>query len=123
MPFIHSTELRKAAVDISARKIKSGIRTIRGPAVLLPRVGTPNALKVAVLKDSTVALSDCVFALGCRSQKAAAALKRSILDGWSSFEKLYTGTGARYVTIAKLIRWLGTKGYTVVRTTTAIKKA
>jgi len=113
VPLIHSTELRDGRVQITSRHVASSTRsTIRGPAVLLPRVGTPCKQKVAVLSSSVeIALSDCVIALRCATDHHAedvAALLRG--DRWTDVAALYGGTCARYVRVAVLQDWLTGNG-------------
>lgn len=80
------------------------------PSVLFPRVGNVTAGKIAVLSTGVkVVLSDCVIAVICLSDNEAFRLRSTVLDDWSSFESLYSGTGARYITLEKLSRFIDYK--------------
>ena len=63
-PFVHSTELEQTGLNLSRRRIDAQLKGIRGPAVLLPRVGLPNKFKILTyLRKRPIVLSDCVIAL------------------------------------------------------------
>lgn len=112
-PFVHSTELRRNTADLSKRKIAEGVESILGPAVLLPRVGLPSFSKVAIIEEAEVALSDCVFAICCLSLPAAQELMARIRANWDNLRLCYSGTGAPYVTAARLAEWIRLEGYQV----------
>jgi hypothetical protein len=105
---IHSTDLVAGCVSLNkGRYVKNRGRTVSGPAVLLPRVGTPSRSKICVLAERReVLLSDCVIAIPCESLVAARALVRSIHERWLQFRRLYGGTCARYTSLTKLAGFL-----------------
>lgn len=118
-PYVHSTDLssilRQSTNDLRrVRPIRRGV--VRGPVVLLPRVGAPRIANVgpANLREE-VQLSDCVIALCCRTMREAKQLAVTIRDQWPSFVSLYRGTGARYITMNRLRQWLGDPGRTTRR--------
>lgn len=114
-PLVHTTELknRKALME-RKRALRSDYKPISGPAVLIPRVGRPTLDKVALLsKSDTVVLSDCVIALRCDSERAAASVRKFIDSNWKPFSKLYSGTCAKYITLRSIERFLQKAGISV----------
>ncbi|OWL86676.1 hypothetical protein B7O88_11745 [Halopseudomonas aestusnigri] len=111
LPFIHSTDLKRIASTGKAEGLsKTGIlakgRT-KGWVILLPRVGLPDCQAIKAVKlESTVQLSDCVIALEFTTKAAATKAEKRIQSRWAEFKDLYRGTGARYITIARLGLWL-----------------
>lgn len=110
-PYIHSTEIGVVAKGRSlnalrkVRAIQRGI--VSGHVILLPRVGVPNVQKIrAVELRRRVQLSDCVIALSCQSRSQASKWQRMLRSRKRALCSLYRGTGARYVTIVRLRRWL-----------------
>ena len=104
LPFLHSTDTTR---DVSAlrrvRPIERGVLT--GYAILLPRVGVPARALPVIQAVERVQLSDCVIAIKCTSKRHAELVKTRIELRWRSFERLWLGTGARYVTMSRLQRW------------------
>ena len=112
---VHSTELQGGIVKLGQRYVAKSMIDVRGPAVLIPRVGLPRHDKIAVLGDGLeVALSDCVFALRCQSIPKAVDLQMKIRLAWDGFKSMYGGTGAPYLTVKRLVNWLLEQGYSVV---------
>ena len=115
VPFIHSTDLKVVAVT---GKIESLSKTrnlakgrTKGWVILVPRVGLPDCLSVKAIKlNHTVQLSDCVIALEFSTKVAATKAEKRIHSCWQEFKGLYRGTGARYITMARLNLWLQTIG-------------
>jgi hypothetical protein len=102
-PLIHTTHLKDGIVCVSDLRVPVDRRSIVGPAVLLQRVGTPDAKKVCLyIKRKPVALSDCVIAMKCVSNADAKRLFRIIESNWSRISSRYGGTCARYVTLDSL---------------------
>ncbi|MEK6743057.1 MAG: N-6 DNA methylase [Nitrospirota bacterium] len=115
LPFIHSTELQEAGIDIKRYRIKFNENGIRGPAVLLPRVCNPSQHKLIIYeKRSPLVLSDCIIALHCRNNAVANKLHKDMIDNWEHVRKEYTGTGARYITVNRIRKILVSMGYEVV---------
>lgn len=112
-PFIHSTDLGHLATSTaSLRRVTSGgTGRVLGWQLLLPRVGLPKQeylIPVFIRRDSQ--LSDCVIALGAGGQAALRQVTEEIAGNWGEFVGLYRGTGARYVTVARLRGWLESRG-------------
>lgn len=108
---IHSTSLRSIAVDginaIPEKTCAVAKGRISGWMLLLPRVGLPKeeAFHALYSKDE-VQLSDCVIGMNFPSKAAASSAKKRIQAHWQSLLCLYRGTGARYITIDRLVDWL-----------------
>jgi hypothetical protein len=73
----------------------------------MARVGSPTIKKliVADIRRPTL-LSDCVIALLCESVSAAQLVHARILERWDEYEGQFVGTGARHVTVVRLVRFL-----------------
>lgn len=112
--FVHSTDLRHlgrvGALPLPrVRPLGSG--QVLGSVVLLPRVGNPTREQVVALYlQEAVQLSDCVIGLQAGSLRDARLLRKRLLDKWGEFVCLYRGTGARFVTVARLQNWLHSSG-------------
>ncbi|NVJ20366.1 hypothetical protein HUW62_03910 [Myxococcus sp. AM011] len=109
IPLIHSTDISLLGLG---RLPKRNVRPIRrgqvtGIVVLLPRVGLPtdSAIRVHCLSRNAQ-LSDCVIALAFSSKQAASTLVRALRTDHKILQRLYRGTGARYVTISRLVQTL-----------------
>jgi len=103
LALVHTTELRGRLVTASRRRIRTTRSQLRGPAVLLPRVGEPSRGKVSLLLSrDTVHLSSCVYGLPCKSQRRAASIRSNLLRAWDLLEGHYVGSCARYLTVNSL---------------------
>lgn len=116
-PFLHSTHIRRLALGESLDSLPVTTSKAKGRVdgwvILLPRVGLPDKKFISVVNlDRTVQLSDCVIALMFDSESLAEIGGRIILEHWSTFHALYRGTGARYVTVSRLLEWLNSFGVT-----------
>ena len=108
--FIHSTNLRNNQIENLNYRVKNKLSEVIGPAILLPRVGTPNPSKICVISEGiTYTLSDCVLAIKTKTMEEAIEIKTQILDNWVFFNNLYQGTGARYITLIRLESFFGPK--------------
>lgn len=120
-PFLHSTSLPRTSGSLETSKLPLVTRLtrgiVRGSVVLLPRVGLPGRDQlVGVRLRDTVQLSDCVIALSCRNYQEARRLGRYLRHNYSDLCDIYRGTGARYVTCARLESWLRSRlGNSVTR--------
>lgn len=115
LPLIHTTEIRASRILESNHHVTPNYESIRGPAVLLPRVGKPSPSKIAVLSSthSQVVLSECVLAVECVNEMDAQTVFSALQNNWNSLETLYGGTCARYITVAALIDFLNQLGLAV----------
>jgi hypothetical protein len=113
IPFVHSTDLIDGRVHDGREEL---VRTSRsramGPAVLLPRVGTPATGKVCVFgARAELALSDCVIAVQFARVCDANDVRRRLTNGhWQDLDLAYSGTCARFITVARLIAALRSVG-------------
>ena len=100
---VHSTDLRGARVFVDGRRGTIHCPVARAPAVMLPRVGRISEEKVAVYAGpDPLALSDCVLALECSSTQAAEMVRETLTDNFVALRNLYVGTGAPFITLARL---------------------
>jgi hypothetical protein len=107
LPFIHTSELNGGQVSLHHREIRTKKSTVNPPAILIPRVGAPRKDKICIIGErSPIALSDCVLAVCGETLEATAALLLAIEKAWNRLEALYIGTGARYLTVQRLSKFL-----------------
>lgn len=108
---IHSTSLKSIVIDgvnaATERTSTVAKGRISGWMLLLPRVGSPKeeTFRVLYSKDE-VQLSDCVIGMKFTSKGAASSALHRIRAHWQSLLCLYRGTGARYITLDRLVDWL-----------------
>ena len=102
--FIHTTNLvGNKLVDTKICLPEDKARILVGPAVLVPRVGTPNVTKIVVIGErEKYILSDCVIAVLSRDVSSANHIQDVLVSKKTSFYRLYAGTGARYITLSRL---------------------
>lgn len=104
---IHTTWLQNHHIIDGGVKTFHSVSLIKGPAIILPRVGNPNIGKICLLEDKNeYVLSDCIFGIKAKKLKDAKALYIDILRDWERFKQLYKGTGAKYMTIERLKHYL-----------------
>jgi len=100
---IHSTNLRNNQIVNVIYKVKNNYPLVYGPGVVIHRVGSPKPTKVCTLKkNENYILSDCLIFIKTETLIDSKNLKKYILSNWSSFERLYKGTGAKYITLDRL---------------------
>lgn len=103
---VHTTHLCQGKVRLDGASADGSV-VVLPPAVLLPRVGTPRYDKVALYDQGPpILLSDCVVALRCCSSDHAIAVQTALVEHFSTLAGLYTGTGARYLTMKRLAAFL-----------------
>ena len=112
LPYIHSTSLQATGIDIRESKVDSKHTSIKGPAVLLSRVGTPNVSKIQIYNSRCpIVLSDCVIALLCKSLQDAELVQATLLEQWEFLKSYYSGTGAVHITLHSLTQVLNQLGF------------
>jgi len=112
LPLVHSTELSDGKANTGRRGGPDGRSVVRGPAVLLPRVGRPSKDKISLyLSRSPVVISDCVFALLCEDSEHARAVQKAFTNRWPTVEQEYGGTCAPYLTVRSLVGLCGHFGF------------
>jgi len=109
--FVHSTSLESITTKgIESVTTRTSVRLkgrVSGWLLLLPRVGVPRREAFGVtFAPNELQLSDCVVGLSFSTEKDANCAKKRIIDEWESLLSIYRGTGARYVTISRLVDWL-----------------
>lgn len=111
---VHTTDLICNRVKLNGHVAPETRPSIIGPSVLIPRVGQPTVEKISLfLQRKRVALSDCVIGIQCDSTPAATALLKNMIRQNAQFLRLYSGTCARYTTVARIKGFLHSLGYTV----------
>lgn len=106
-PLIHTTELREGKVQSTKKRVRHH-SVVKGPALLIPRVGRVTSAKLAVFNsDLAIVLSDCVIAILCDSVTQAEDLRKQLVQSWANFASLYRGTGAPYVTVRSISKFVG----------------
>lgn len=106
IPFVHTTNLERLAIGGVAQSrlvmpIERGV--VFGSVILIPRVGRFPLERVAVHQlGGPVQLSDCVIALKFGSRKAARSFHQKLTAKPDRLLSLYHGTGAKYLTVARL---------------------
>lgn len=102
-PYVHSTDIHTDGLSPIERGVSIAHRIVRGPAVLISRVGSPMTKKCCCyVSRESVVLSDCVIAIKCGSQRDANEVRNRMLSKWKRLSKLYCGTCAPYITIEVL---------------------
>ena len=121
-PFIHTTDLKGNNLQGSQRKASTDFKSFTGPAVLFPRVGRPKKEKIVLILDSSsFVLSECVFIIECISQKDAVFVYETLMQQWDSFEALYGGTCASYISISELTNYLLECGFSVIKNRKSVR--
>jgi hypothetical protein len=112
LPFVHTTGLRHGRVQQSLGRVlpRQGERLVDPGAVLIPRVGKPDARKVAVYRgDGPIVMSDCVFAL--TESRDPQLLANALVANWDYVVNCYAGSCAPYLTVRRLERLLRQVGW------------
>ena len=108
MIFIHTTNLIDGKIVSANLKVPfSKAKVLVGPAVLVPRVGAPSVSKVVLIGEGMrYVLSDCVIAILARDNLSALYIQDIIRSLKSGFCRLYAGTGAKYITLSRLGKYI-----------------
>lgn len=107
-PLVHTNSINNGlvAVDDSSKVLSDHI--VDGPAILFPRVGNVTMGKVAILPEGErVVISDCIISFKCSSNDEALLIREKVLDNWLGFKRMYSGTGAQYVTVERVAVFFG----------------
>lgn len=109
-PLVHTTGMTRNGL-VFIRVGNSEGRRVRGPAVLVPRVGRPAVWKVQRYEHGgTIVLSDCVIAVQCQTRKDCIEVAKRLQSSWEMVRHAWCGSCAPYVTIARLKAVLGELG-------------
>lgn len=110
LTYVHTTNLT-TGLEATPRVARDHA-WVRGPALLIPRVGRPRKPGLLILqRDHRVVLSDCLFALQTKSIEQALALRVRLHLEWDRFMSAYIGSGAKYLTVRRLLQLLEGLGY------------
>ena len=113
-PLAHSTDLKGFRLVLNGHRTKAGLSAVHGPFVAICRVGKPDREKIALhFAESEIAISDCIVVLACESKPHAEAVHSAILEHWTELASLYDGTGAKYITVAKIAGFVRQLGFAV----------
>jgi hypothetical protein len=100
---VHYTDLREASVVLNGHRGFGAHRCLKGPAVLIPRVGRITPGKVSVFPSARrVMISDCVIGLKTRSLRSAQHVRKLLVDNFRLLAAAYVGTGAPHITLERL---------------------
>ncbi|GHU55676.1 hypothetical protein FACS189442_3540 [Spirochaetia bacterium] len=103
VPLIHTTNIKNNEIVDIKYNVENSISNIKGPALLIPRVGQPNIKKICTIASKKeYAISDCIIGIKTDNMASCNLLKKIVVDNWSDFSDLYKGTGAKYITIERL---------------------
>jgi len=111
VPVLHTTDMVSNRVRPVGRFAPKGRLLERKLHLLLPRVGKPMREKLCLYQPTRMALSDCILGLVGRTTGVTEAVKSTISRNWDHFAALYRGTGARYISVLQLGRFLAQHGY------------
>lgn len=100
-PWLHTSDVRDFQATVRWVDLPRDVAT-PGPMLVLPRVGRFDARKVAVVRRSRVALSDCLYGLRV-PQGRLDDLFRVLIANADRLGERYFGTGAPHLTIARLM--------------------
>lgn len=100
---VHTTDLQQSRVILNGHRGFGSHRCVRGPVVIMPRVGQFTAQKIALLEaEDELMLSDCVIALKAASKAETKRLHRLLLSHANHLKTSYVGTGAPFITLERL---------------------
>jgi tRNA1(Val) A37 N6-methylase TrmN6 len=104
---VHSTNITANGINGLGVKVERPLSRISGPAVLIARVGNPSSPKICVIESTdSYVISDCIIAIKTNTLQDAKRLYQYMFDNWELVKEMYTGTGAPYITIEKLKKFL-----------------
>lgn len=100
---VHTTDLQESKVVLNGHRGFGQHRCIRGPAVVIPRVGQFSPKKIALFElTKNVMLSDCVIGMKAKSEAHARRLHQLLLKNSAHLQRCYVGTGAPFITLGRL---------------------
>ena len=107
---IHTTHLRDGRILRSTLKGPKD-QAVRGPLLLVPRVGRPMAEKIVLFQSKQrLVLSDCLFAVRGEPEDLR-RLRATLLERWSTLRAAYGGSCAPYITTRRLLDVLRSLGH------------
>lgn len=111
-PFLHTRDLTDLSNHVATTSRAPISLATKGPFVTVPRVGRARAEHIKVVRSPrAVVLSDCVFVLRSGDSADLASLHSTLLQNLAELQQEYVGGCAPYLTIRRLQRFLGQRGY------------
>ena len=109
-PYLHTSELRsddpvRATTRTAAARLASA-----GRMILLPRVGNPSSFR-PVSVEGPIVLSDCLLAVRPLFENGESDLLARMSSNWADLARMFSGTGAPYLTVGRLSDFLSDLGY------------
>ncbi len=99
--WIHTTSIQSSKIvdryKLPASMLDVGHKVVGEQSIVLPRVGRVKIGDIALTSRPEL-LSDCLLGVTFDDRKLARLVYDGLKDKFSSFAKLYTGTGAPYIT-------------------------
>jgi predicted RNA methylase len=108
--FVHTTMLQQGALRLTDALGPKELASV-GPMTLLPRVGKPTSSKVVRSSLPLAVLSDCVLGVRALNPRMQGAVHRVLIDEFDDLVNCYTGSCAPYLTVDRLLGWLGARGF------------
>lgn len=105
-PFFHTTTLSRPTTIFGPGQLSD-----EGPFVLIARVGAWRA--PSVMTSGRAILSDCLIGFRPLDNRQLGAVLEALEAKEQELRGLYTGTGARYITLAKVSTFLESCGWRV----------
>lgn len=122
--YAHTTHLATDGVEHSIARVPVAARSVRGPCILLPRVGFPLKRKIVAYRSGKpLYLSDCLIALTVGAHDELQPLREHLKQNFGTLRAAYGGTGAPYITVARLLTVLREIGVVVKRVDNARRSA
>lgn len=108
LPLIHTTNLQNHSISNITYFIRSEHSVVKGPALLIPRVGNYSQHKITMINTGEkYSISDCIIALEYKDINECCKLFDYIINNWPTFVQIYKGTGAKYTTIKRIHDFFG----------------
>ena len=103
IPFIHTTDINNGITFSKYLDDSIAFKTVCGPAILIPRVGSPLISKFILNKsEQPIVISDCIIAIKFKNLQAAVSAYSRVMRNWSLLRGAYDGTCAQYTTLKKI---------------------
>jgi hypothetical protein len=113
VPIIHTQNLDFGVVRLGKR-VRKSTESVRGALVVVSRVGRPSEKHICFYDGGIpVVLSDCVIALRSSCDVTTKALYERVWANRRLLLQSYIGSCAKYITITRLVGFLGAIGVQV----------
>lgn len=111
--FAHTTDLRGGEFNASPARSKRQPDLLGESAILFPRVGRPSELKIVIVRNQTLVLSDCLFFIKSKSDLELKTLHEVIISHWGKLCLMYGGSCAPYISLSQVKQFIESLGYIV----------